>query len=353
LIESGVLNRILIETLFSGEAIQDGDNWYPRAVKHLSEPERQELLQMLIPSGWVEEQISNLSLSLFNWLESDQSVPDLGLDLRPIKARLLGESLDQAVEIFIDSWPSCSPEEVERLRLTFEEGRELPSFVCEPPEPLRAALVDLATRALASETQSMPDHVSPLAQSAVDNQQMHSTKAALLQLRTLLSVMWMLPVAALGLIMALKIRNGPDLARWWGLPIFFSGTAALLLNLVLRASRGDLLRGLEADLGTPGSVQYELAGTVLQGAVGQALGLMLVHASLISLVGAGVWFLLARRTADERLVQSALDPGEEASSVHSLEKTGASQSPPPVPTVDPQAGAGQGGEEGPPSGIFG
>jgi hypothetical protein len=80
---------------------------------------------------------------------------------------------------------------------------------------------------------------------------------------------------------------------------------------------------------------------------------MLVHASLISLVGAGVWFLLARRTADERLVQSALDPGEEASSVHSLEKTGASQSPPPVPTVDPQAGAGQGGEEGPPSGIFG
>lgn len=354
LIESGVLNRILVDTLFSGEAIQGGDDWYPRAVKHLSEPERQELLQMLIPSGWVEQQISNLSLSLFNWLESDQSVPDLDLDLQPIKARLLGESLDQAVEIFIDSWPSCSPEEVERLRLALEEGRELPSFVCEPPEPLRASLVDLATRALAKETQSIPDRVSPLAQSAVDHQQMNSTKATLIRLRTLLSVMWMLPAAALGLIMALKIRNGPDLGRWWGLPIFFAGTAALLLNLILRASRGDLLRGLEADLGAPGSVQYELAGTVLQGAVGQALGLMLVHALLIVLVGAGVWYLLARRGRDKSLVRFALDPGEEASSVHSVEKTGASQSPPSVPPLDSQAEAGQGGdEEGTPSGIFG
>jgi hypothetical protein len=352
LIDSGFIDRILEQTLFGDQGIRKGSEWYKRATEHLSEPERQELLHLLVPQGWVEEQISYLSNSLFEWLENDQAAPELTLDIQPIKAQLLGDSLDQAVEVFVDSWPSCSPDEVERLERALEEGRELPTFVCEPPEPLRSYIVDLATRALANETQTLPDRVSLVNQLEISSQELQSTKTTLRRLQALLLWSWLVPAAALGLIMALKIRGLPELGRWWGLPLFFSGVAALILNLIWRASRDAMVDDLLAGLGSADTVQHALVAAVVQSAVGQALRLMIIRVLIIMLIGASAWFFLARAKRAKQVGGSSANVmASEIKEESDLELTSLDQAPPPVPPIDYRETDEQ--DEGPPSGIFG
>jgi hypothetical protein len=352
LIDSGLFDRLLEQSLFGEQGIRDRNEWYKRATEHLSEPERQELLRLLVPPGWIEEQISGLSHSIYEWFESDLTVPDLYLDIQPVKARLLGDSLDQAVEIFVDSWPSCSPGEVENLERAFEAGHELPSIVCEPPEPLRGYIVDLATRALANETEKMPDRTALINQAEFNFQELQSAKATLRRLEALLLWSWLVSVAALGPIMALKVRGLPGLGRWWGLPLFFSGVVALILNLIWRASREAWVNDLIAGLGSPDTVQYALAAAVVQSAVGQALRLMIIHAFIIMLIGAFAWFLLVR----VKSTKPGRISGTNARAIESEEESDLGlpsfeQSPPPVPPIELRETDEQ--DEGPPSGIFG
>jgi hypothetical protein len=349
LVESGTLNRVLAEALFDGENIAGGNDWYRQATAHLSEPERQELLRLLVPQGWLDEQILNISGSFFVWLESDQSAPDLSLNMEPVKAQLLGESLDRAVEIFVDSWPSCSPEEVELLRDAINDGRDIPTIVCEPPEPVRSLIVDQATRALARETTAVPDRVPILGAGTDDLREFQSIKQSLRGFRVSLAWSWLVPLAALGPIMALKIRGKDDLGRWWGMPLFFAGMTSLVLTLILRSSRSSFIDNLLNEAGPPGSVQYELVEVIVQSAANQALRLMLVHALMIAFIGLSSWFILTRlwsgRTA---AVPEAKGEISEPLSGQGRETPA---SPPPLPPLDSEPQDEQ--VDGPPSGIFG
>jgi hypothetical protein len=353
LIESGAIESILARTLFEDLAVRGGDDWYRRATEHLSEPERQELVDLLIPAGWIEDQITSLSESLFAWMQSEQLEPELRLDLLPVKARLLGESLDLAVEIFVDSWPSCTPEEVERLGQALDNNGSFPEIVCEPPEPLRRSIVDLATRSLAAATTQMPDSIELIGPGSVTLQELQTVKNSLRRTQALLAWSWLVPIAALGPIMALKVRGVEELGRWWGLSLFFAGVSTLLLNLVFRGSRPALIEQILAGAADPDPIQFELTAPILEGVMAQVLRLMLLHALLLALVGAGAWFVFTRRS---RKIPEKGSPA--AGRSVEVEPQGFTEkgmrrgpSPPPLP---PMGATDDEEQEGSPlSGIFG
>ncbi|MDF1498863.1 MAG: hypothetical protein P1P76_00090 [Anaerolineales bacterium] len=351
LIETGSLNRILVDTLFGGRSFRGGDEWYKRAAENLSEPERQELLLLIVPPGWIEDQVANLTESVFVWLEDDKPAPDLFLDMQPIKAQLLGDGLDQAVEIFVDSWPSCTPEEAERIQSAFEGGREFPAILCEPPGPHRGLIVEFATRELSQGAAGIPDRVSLLERDSLDLRDLQALKQSLLSTQAFLAWSWLVPLAALGPIMALKIRRLNDLGRWWGLPILLSGGMTFLLNLILRGSRASMINRVLLGLGPLESVQHDLAKALLQSAADQALRLMFVHAIVIAAAGAGIWVLFARRKKVKtvRVSESRPDSADIAKIV--AENGGGDRTPPPVPPLS--ATGDEDHSEGPPSGIFG
>jgi hypothetical protein len=345
LVETGTLNRILAETLFGGKNLAVEADWYKRAMEHLSEPERQELLKLLLPSGWLDDQILSISDSFFNWLETDQPLPELSLDIRPLKAQLLGDGLDRAVEIIVDSWPSCSPEDVDMLQRAMDEGQELPMLICEPPEPIRGLIIDLAIRTLARETAAIPDHVPVLGSGSTDLQELQSMKQSLRSLRVFMTWSWLLPVAALGPIMALKIRSTDDIGQWWGLPLFFSGLTTLFFNLVLRGSRDEILSDVLRDVGSPESIPYQLIAGTIQSVANQALRLMLFHAVMLAIVGFGSWMILARIRKTSTSSAGKIQDEVYEAQVESRRDTPGS--PPPIPPIDSKH------DEGPPSGIFG
>lgn len=349
IIESGVLEHVLVDALLGERGISGGDEWFRAAVGHLSDPERQEILALVLPEGWIESQISNATESTFAWLESEQVVPDLYIDMQPIKAKLLDTSLDLVVEVFVDSWPSCSPEEVERLQMALDRGGELPGVVCEPPEPLRAYIVDLATRALATETSGIPDRMPLFGRAELNVEEMIALKQSLRTNKALLMWSWLVPLALLGPLMAIKARSRGDLGRWWGIPLAASGVFTVLLNLVLRGNRADVIQNALQDTGPPGSPQYTILDVLLQGAADLIVRLMLLHALALLFAGAAVWFFL-RRPREPKNEVSAMDRQDE----NGLEGPSAEsppRSPPPVPPLEDRATGDS--SNGPPSGIFG
>lgn len=352
LVESGAIERILTRTLFEDLGVRGGDDWYRRATEHLSEPERQELVDLLVPAGWVEDQVTSLSESLFAWIQSEQLEPELSLDLLPVKARLLGESLDLAVEIFVDSWPSCTPEEVERLEQALDDDGSFPEIVCEPPEPLRRSIVDLATRSLAAETSRMPDRIDLIGLGSVSLQELLTVKNSLRRTQALLAWSWLVPMAALGPIMAFKVRDVEDLGRWWGAPLFFTGVSTLLLNLVFRGFRPALIEQILSGEAVADPIQFEVIAPILDGVMAQVLRLMLLHALLLALVGAGAWFMATRRRRIPDKGSSAAGGSAELEPQgFTVEGERQEPSPPPIPSMGTPEDDEQ--EGGPPSGIFG
>lgn len=354
LVSSDALDRVLADSLFSEGEFDRQDEWFSRAVKHLSEAERHEILRLLLPAGWIEQQIAAATEAVFAWFESDQTVPVLFLDMEPIKARLLGDSLDQVVELIVQSWPACSPDELERLQMAFEVGGEVPPFLCEPPEPLRGLIVDFATRNLANETSALPDRVPLVEREALNLPQLQSAKVTLRVIRALLAWSWLVPLAALGLIMALKVRSAYDLGRWWGIPLLLSGAATFILNMILRATRGRVLGVVLREVGAPETARYGAIDLFLKGAASLTLRLMLLHALILSAAGAIIWLIFvwrARRRSDRlnEMASGSIRPLE------SDERAGVAQqeieSPPPLPPFDKNDETQADGD--PPSGIFG
>jgi uncharacterized membrane protein YhaH (DUF805 family) len=208
----------------------------------------------------------------------------------------------------------------------------------------------MSTRALANETQAIPDRVALLEREELNPEELQSTKRSLRNLEVLLSWSWLVPLAALGPVMALKIRDWRDLGRWWGLPLFFAGLATLGLNLILRASRGALFANVLMEIGSPDSIQYEVTSAVIQSAATQALRLMMIHGLIIAILGVGGWFLLTRSG------RRSVNAGEHSTSLGAAQdepvddRTPAVRPPPPLPPLSSRETDEE--DPGPPSGIF-
>ena len=242
-LESGVIQTVIREDLFSREwfnsSQEQGDD-IGRYFEYLSPGEREEIFQALLPPNWIENQFTGVLGGLYSWLEDDRLTPALALDLQPLKTNLLRGGIATFVETVVDSWPSCKPEQVETMQQEFFERGQLPQALCEPPEPLRARVVDLVAIGFEEQVRQIPDTLSLLETNA-SGQDFSAMKEPLLFFRALMLWGWMLPISLLGLIMALAIRSWSDFGRWWGLPLLWGGVGTFLLAIFFSAIREDLI----------------------------------------------------------------------------------------------------------------
>ena len=348
--------RVLDSGLLMGR-MQDGfnsDRWLEAlgeegqilkpAFKYLSESERSEILRLLLPEGWLPEQLNNTVQEFLAWVDSDQSVPVVTLDLTPLKAHLRDGGIDSMVEILVDSWPSCTAEGASRLERELVAGAGSPSEYCEPSEPMRSELVHLASSSLLEQVDHLPGRLQLFEEA--DSIEAAKVKEQLVTLRSVALWAWFLPASMLGLIMAFTVRGIDDLRRWWGGPVLLGGLMTITLMILLGSARSDLAADLTRSLAGSGAFIQPLLMAGLEGLITNALSALLFQALLLSVLGLIVWFglkwLLGRRGGAGSTIAA-----NEASVSDLPEQAGG---PPPMPPLDttnePEAGE-------PPSGIFG
>ena len=342
LVESGVIRGFITDSLLSPEFLQEqgpGEFDFSRVLKNLSPEERGAIVDILIPPEWIKNQISASFNAIYSWVDDDRPLPSIHLDMGPIKGRLLGGGAAEIVDTIVDSWPSCSAAEVEHLREVIEFGGEFPEFLCEPPEPFRGRVIDLTSSQLIQIVREVPQELSlsgdqPYPQ---DMTEIATMKEWIRLARDLSRSIWLLPIALLGLIMALVIRSWSALGRWWGIPLLIGGVFALMIVPLVSAVGEIFLAQQLSDLQHEANAAYELLVIVIDGLREAIFGGLLFHAALVSGIGlallVGGW-LASRRTSSMPLGQSG--PGMASVAISEDVSSPPPVSPPPLVTPLPE-----------------
>ncbi len=231
LIDSGVLQRLAVEAILErggGQQTEQG------VLDFLARQDLDQILASVVPPDWARSQIQTNLENLYGWLDEERLIPQITLDLQPIKQHIQGGGAKRLVETVVGSWPACGPEQIEALIRQGFDGGELPQQLCQPPEPTRSNMVDQLVALLERQVGVLPDRVQPGGDTApgANPQDMLRLKRGLRILRGLAQVGWLLPVSALGLVLALAVRSWPQLMRWWGAAILGGGLATFLAMFI-------------------------------------------------------------------------------------------------------------------------
>ena len=299
LVESGALQQLLVEAMLERSGGEQGEQG---VLDFLARQDLDQILASVIPPDWARNQIQANLDNLYGWLDNERLVPQITLDVQPIKQQLQGGGAERLVETIVGSWPSCGQDQVEALaRQGFDSGA-LPEQLCQPPEPMRSNMVSQLVTLLQRQVGVLPDHVQPGGEATPDaNQQdMLRLKRGLRLLRGLAQVGWLLPLSALGLVLALAVRSWPQLMRWWGAAILGGGLATFLAMFVsggVVESALDSAAIGELPLVSVRPVLRSLIDRLLDETMGRlfVLAFLTTAIGLVMLVGG---LMIARRRAD-------------------------------------------------------
>jgi hypothetical protein len=349
LLESGFVNNIAADSFLSERWFNEmdiGGGGLKPMFQYLSPAEREEILTTLVPPEWIDAQLDNVIRSFFTWIDSDQPAPRIAVDLASLKERLIKGELRRIIDILIDSWPSCTTDEIEIMSQELMRTGEIPIEICEPPEPYRSRVLDFAVAELGDLIRGQPDKLPIIDSLDAPPSEVIEFKEQLRFMRSVLMWSWYLPASLLGVIMILIIRSMRDIGQWWGIPLLIGGLLSLVIIGVVSAGRGDLIRDVLADFAPVGTLFYRAFEIVLLGILVAVIRLAFFHALLIMGAGLALW-LVTRYLSKRAETQIILEP-EPGDGAQDKQVSGIPE-PPPVPPL----GSGPNDEEGPPSGIFG
>ncbi len=296
LIYSGVLRRLVTDVFSSSEFLESQspeEMNMGQAFAELKPAEWDSIVELVLPEAWIEEQVRMLTGDIMGWIDDSRPWPELKVDLQPIKTKLLHGVTREIVDIVVDSWPSCSPEQVQRMQEESMRSGEAPLLFCEPPEPFRSQLTEYATVALDKFIRESPSVLplreeSPGRDSAVEN---FALKENLRAIRQISYASWMLPIAFLGLIMVFAIRSWGEVAKWWGIPLLAAAILTLLGALLVPTAGKILLQrmmsAVEGDMG----VLQKIAVDLMTGASEMIARRVLLHAIIVLFVSFFMLFL--------------------------------------------------------------
>jgi len=349
LLESGFVNNIAAENFLSerwvNEMDMEGGDLKPM-FQYLSPAEREDILTTLMPPEWVDAQLDNVIHSFFTWVESEQPEPRIAVDLVPLKEGLLKGGLKRIIDTLIDSWPSCTTDEIEIMGEELMRTGEIPIEVCEPPEPYRSQVLDFTVAELGFLVRGQPDKIPLIDSLDASPAEVTEFKEQFQFLRSVLMWGWFLPASLLGVIMILVIRSMRDIGQWWGIPLLIGGLLSIMFIGIVSAGRADLVGDSLADFAPKGTPFYRAFEIALLGFLVTVTRLAFFHAFLITAAGLALW-LITRQMS--KRTKSQIIPEPEPSDIVPTEQISGIPAPPPVPPL----GSGPDDEEGPPSGIFG
>lgn len=240
-----VLSEILSQVLFSTGSARDTlingllssdriETVQPLLFETLNQDELNEIIGILIPDGWIENQLNAAVEELLSWIESDRGQPDFVLDLSPIKQGLQGGGANRMIEIIFDAAPTCTPSQLNELQAALR-GHDLPqSGICVPEGDLALELRGLVESEVLLQIRELPSQLT-LPNEFGDNQDLLELKNVIVFLLELLRRIRLIPILFFGLLMTIAIRSINELGRWWGIPLILGSILGLSVVLLMAA----------------------------------------------------------------------------------------------------------------------
>lgn len=259
---TGTLRRLAVQEML--EDTETGAEGFQQLTADMTEEEVDRLLRMLMPDAWWEAQLRSGVNAFYGWVDSSAAMPEFTLNLEPVRARLLGEAGSDAVDLIMASWQPCTPSQLQMMAAGVQGDGDLFDVRCLPPEPYQSILQGVLLEGLREEAGTMPPSVriGPAEEDPDTATEFVRFKRNLRTARWLGNWGWMVPVAVLGLIMAVNVYSLKTWGLWWGPPLMVAGTLSLLITLFLAGPVETRLVSALAALDTPNALRSALGGVV-------------------------------------------------------------------------------------------
>jgi hypothetical protein len=231
LIDSGLLRQTVIQSLFSRETEgQLTASELGRMMSYATEQQRQAAADLVAPPDWAQAQLRGLAKAFYAWLNGNSSLPNLALDLAPVRQNLLQGGTADLVDLIWSTWPECSAEQEAQIAAGLSSGQGSAITTCQPAQPTADQYRQLMIMSLDAEIRNMPDTL-PLVDvtSPGSGSNLLEVKQFLISTRVLSRWLWLVPASLLGLLIAVAVRSWAGLLRWWGIPLLVGGLAGIVL----------------------------------------------------------------------------------------------------------------------------
>lgn len=140
------LSENLSQAISQQAGIQSGA--FQNIFGSLSQDQTNELMQMILPQNWVEEQAGEFSLAVLDLINLRSENLTYSVDLTTIKSNLQGnESINIANKV-LSFFPDCTLEDVARLTKEFMQTSTIAFPACRPPEPIYGMVVPAIAKSI-------------------------------------------------------------------------------------------------------------------------------------------------------------------------------------------------------------
>jgi hypothetical protein len=192
----------------------------------------EEIITAIMPPEELQRIFEETLDQLFAFLNG-QNVT-VSLLMSGVKERIRGEEGLNALLEIINAQPPCRQDEILALE-RLVEGYSGQVTLCRPPDDLLIRMTPLLQNQLRQIADQIPDRADILRANVAANGPAGSVRVGFRRLRLGMRLSPDLALFFLFFLTLLKVRTPRSWMRWWGIPVFLAGIAALILAVMLSA----------------------------------------------------------------------------------------------------------------------
>jgi hypothetical protein len=212
-----------------------GGNWMPSFLQNLTAENWQAILTILLPPDNLQTMTESTLDQMFAYLNGETDTVTVPLD--KLKERLTDPAGIDLIMQLINSQPPCTEQVLEQLVQMVSGTSNGGMVLCKPPEVLVPIVVLLLQEQLNAVATQLPDKATiikppppgtiPPGTSPFGADPLTTVRI----IRLMMRLSPLLPLAFLLLVTLFAVRSIKSWMRWWGIPIFVSGTVALSVGI--------------------------------------------------------------------------------------------------------------------------
>ncbi|HSV85776.1 MAG TPA: hypothetical protein VLH85_04320 [Levilinea sp.] len=293
------------------ELVVEGDlqgmEGMPPALQKLQYEEYVQMLQAVLPAEWVEAEIDALIDEFWAYINfrTDSLVLDIELD-EP-RSRLVGPGSEVVVQTIMNTWPICTPGELEGILVNMQIDAAGAMPLCRPPTEYQPAFVDTIRSGLVIFSSMLPDRISlvELFEIVEESGEMRGMHVADLYdnyrvLRGMMRVSPFLMIVSILLIGLVANRRPRAMFTAWGGPLLIGGMVGMIIAVGLGLAGNLIAESLVRQLAvTRPAGMYQVLVAVVRGVSNQFTLYTSLSGLVVAVIGAGL-FLFGRFYTDRQ-----------------------------------------------------
>ena len=195
---------------------------------------REALLADQVIGEWIQVTVNGL----FHWLDTDDQVPEIRWNMRPLIDRMGGAEGEAAVVAFYDSLPDCTDLQMEEMQT--QPGDSLPRAkmvkeLCKLstfPHTDQIQVYNEVMQMVIDATPPEYNATQALLKQGESITGVYTLKWNLRRMRLNMDTALLVPIGLLFLILLFGVRSLEGLGQWWGIPLV-SGSLITFVSALL------------------------------------------------------------------------------------------------------------------------